>query len=231
MGDHPAGWAQHHPFHPILDAWVAGHLAWAVSTPILLEYEDVLTRLSGPARWPKLERLMDLAERTSGNLLQVTPSFQFRVVSADPAGNLFTDCAITAEGLPADGGCPFRALGRRGLHTAPPIAAAVFRPIRRQRQTDSPMGVISILGLSPGHLTARGLVVTPPPADIMLDVALETQGESFQDTMPTALNGEEWMAVLERVAAALPPDGQPLRLCLIGWAACPLRWHGRTHFR
>jgi predicted nucleic acid-binding protein len=29
--------AQHHPFHPILDAWVAGHLTWAVSTPILLE--------------------------------------------------------------------------------------------------------------------------------------------------------------------------------------------------
>ena len=27
--------AKHHPFHPILDAWVAGHLTWAVSTPIL----------------------------------------------------------------------------------------------------------------------------------------------------------------------------------------------------
>ena len=54
----------------------------------------------------------------------------------------------------------------------------------------------------------------------MLDAALETQGESFRRTMPTALNGEEWMAVLERLAAALPPDGQPLRLCLIGSAAC-----------
>ena len=28
--------AQHHPFHPILDAWVAGHLTWAVSTLNLL---------------------------------------------------------------------------------------------------------------------------------------------------------------------------------------------------
>ena len=28
------------------------------------------------------------------------------------------------------------------------------------------------------------------------------------------------MAVLERLAAALPPDGQPMRLCLIGSAAC-----------
>jgi hypothetical protein len=62
--------------------------------------------------------------------------------------------------------------------------------------------------------------VTPPPAQIMLDAALETQGKSFRRAMPTALNGEEWMAVLERLAAALPPDGQPLRLCLIGSAAC-----------
>jgi uncharacterized protein len=89
--------AQHHPFHPILDVWVAGRLTWAVSTPILLEYEEVLTRLSGPARWRKLARLMDLAELTSENLLRVTPSFQFRVVTADPDDNIFTDCAITAQ--------------------------------------------------------------------------------------------------------------------------------------
>jgi predicted nucleic acid-binding protein len=59
--------AQHHPFHPILDAWVTGHLTWAVSTPILLEYEEVLTRLSGPARWRKLARLMDLAGGLAGS--------------------------------------------------------------------------------------------------------------------------------------------------------------------
>lgn len=88
--------AAHHPFHPILAAWVAGDLAWAVSTPILLEYEEVLTRLSGPIRWRKLARLMDLAELTSGNLLRVTPSFHFQVVTADPDDNIFTDCAITA---------------------------------------------------------------------------------------------------------------------------------------
>ena len=89
--------AEHHPFHPILDAWVAGQLTWVVSTPILLEYEEVLTRLSGPARWRKLARLMDLVELTSGNLLRVTPSFQFRIITADPDDNIFTDCAITAH--------------------------------------------------------------------------------------------------------------------------------------
>jgi hypothetical protein len=38
--------------------------------------------------------------------------------------------------------------------------------------------------------------------------------------MPAALNGEEWMTVLERLARALPPEGPPLKLCLIGSAAC-----------
>jgi hypothetical protein len=38
--------------------------------------------------------------------------------------------------------------------------------------------------------------------------------------MATGLNGDEWMAVLERLAAALPAQGPPVRLCLIGSAAC-----------
>ena len=38
--------------------------------------------------------------------------------------------------------------------------------------------------------------------------------------MPTSLNGEQWMAVLERLAGSLPSEGPPLRLCLIGSAAC-----------
>ena len=88
--------ALNHPFNPILDAWVAGHLTWAVSTPILLEYEEVLTRLSGPVRWRKLARLMDLAELTSGNLMRVTPSFHFQAITIDPDDNIFSDCAITA---------------------------------------------------------------------------------------------------------------------------------------
>jgi len=40
--------------------------------------------------------------------------------------------------------------------------------------------------------------------------------------MPASLNGDEWMTVLERLAAALPPSGPPIRLCLIGSAACLL---------
>ena len=88
--------AEGHSYHPILDEWIAGNLTWAVSTSVLVEYEEVLTRMSGPSRWRKLARLMDLAELTSGNLLRVTPSFHFNIITTDPDDNIFTDCAITA---------------------------------------------------------------------------------------------------------------------------------------
>ena len=88
--------AEGHPFHRILDAWVAGEVTWALSTEVLLEYEEVITRLSGTGRWRKLARLMDLAEMTNGNILRVTPSFHFHIVTADPDDNIFADCAITA---------------------------------------------------------------------------------------------------------------------------------------
>ena len=112
--------AEGHPFHPILDAWVAGGLTWAVSTETLLEYEEVLTRSSGAARWRKLARLMDLVELTGGNVLRVTPSFRFAIVAADPDDNIFTDCAITAgaEYLITDDR-HFAALKNSGYRTQP----------------------------------------------------------------------------------------------------------------
>jgi putative PIN family toxin of toxin-antitoxin system len=90
------GLAEGHPFHAILEAWVAGRITWAVSTEVLLEYEEVLTRLSGPARWRKLARLMDLVELSGGNLVRVTPSFRFNIITADPDDNIFADCAVAA---------------------------------------------------------------------------------------------------------------------------------------
>ena len=38
--------------------------------------------------------------------------------------------------------------------------------------------------------------------------------------MKPTLNADEWMRVLEKLAAALPPQGPPVKLCLIGSAAC-----------
>ena len=88
--------ARGHPFHPILDAWVNGRYAIAISTGVLLEYEEVLTRLGGKPAWIKFARLLDLVELTHSGVLRVTPFYRFNVIGEDPDDNLFTDCAITA---------------------------------------------------------------------------------------------------------------------------------------
>ena len=85
-----------HAYFPILDACVAGRVTWAVTTGVLLEYEEVITALGGSSAWRKLARLMDLIELTTGSLIRVNPQFQFRVIGDDPDDNTFTDCAITA---------------------------------------------------------------------------------------------------------------------------------------
>jgi len=38
--------------------------------------------------------------------------------------------------------------------------------------------------------------------------------------MDSALDREQWLSLLEKVAGALGPKGQPIRLCLIGSVAC-----------
>ena len=75
-----------HRYFPILDAIVAGRLAWAVSNRVLTEYAEILTRMSGPAAWTKVSRLIDLIDR-SGNLVSISPHFQFRIIGDDPDDN------------------------------------------------------------------------------------------------------------------------------------------------
>ena len=86
-----------HRCFPILEAIVFGRISWAVSNRILTEYQEVISRTSGPSAWQDLARLMELIELTSGNLVRISPHFQFNVISADPDDNAFTDCAIAAN--------------------------------------------------------------------------------------------------------------------------------------
>ena len=86
-----------HLFNALLRAWMAGRFVWAVSTPILLEYEEVITRMGGNARWIKFLRFLELAQASGGSMEFVTNWFQFHVISADPDDNIFTDCAISSD--------------------------------------------------------------------------------------------------------------------------------------
>jgi uncharacterized protein len=85
------------PFQPILRALLDGRITLAVSTEILLEYEEIITRLSGVERWRDVAALLELLAQLYGNIRHVEPQFRFNVISTDPDDNKFCDCAIAAE--------------------------------------------------------------------------------------------------------------------------------------
>lgn len=85
--------ASGHPYHAILQEWMNGRFTWVVSTEILLEYEEVVTERAGAARWSILERLLSI----SSNVLRVSPSYRFGLISADVDDNKFADCAVAAN--------------------------------------------------------------------------------------------------------------------------------------
>jgi uncharacterized protein len=85
------------PFHPILRALLDGRITLAVSTEILLEYEEIVTRLSGAERWRDVSALLEVLRHLHGNVRHVEPQFRFGVISIDPDDNKFCDCAIAAE--------------------------------------------------------------------------------------------------------------------------------------
>jgi putative PIN family toxin of toxin-antitoxin system len=81
----------------IKEALLAGKLELAVSDEILLEYEEIVTRLCGPARWGSIRALLERLQGFHGNVIHTDPHFRFHVITADPDDNKFTDCAIVAD--------------------------------------------------------------------------------------------------------------------------------------
>jgi uncharacterized protein len=84
------------PFYPILRALLDGRLTLALSTEILLEYEEVIVRFSGAERWRNVVALLELLAQLHGNIHQIEPQYRFVVVADDPDDNKFCDCAVAA---------------------------------------------------------------------------------------------------------------------------------------
>jgi putative PIN family toxin of toxin-antitoxin system len=82
---------------PIFEAWVQGALRWAVSTDILLEYEETAARMAPPAYAALIFQVVDAVDAARANVLRVSPTFRFHVITADADDNKFADCAIVAE--------------------------------------------------------------------------------------------------------------------------------------
>ena len=86
-----------HPNHPVVLALAAGLLTIAVSTAIMLEYEEIVTARASAAQWRQFAALLDLAQQLHGNVRHVEPTFRFRLLAADADDDKFADCAIAAE--------------------------------------------------------------------------------------------------------------------------------------
>ncbi|WP_395716674.1 putative toxin-antitoxin system toxin component, PIN family [Prosthecobacter sp.] len=89
--------AMSHPFGVILDGFLFGMMNWAVSNRVLTEYEEIIASNAGPAAWAAVARFIELADM-SGNLVRISPHYQFHIIGNDPDDNAFTDCAIAAHG-------------------------------------------------------------------------------------------------------------------------------------
>ena len=80
----------------IIDAWLAGLFQACVSTALVYEYRDVLSRKLAPSRWKRaqtaLRTLLDEAE-------YVAIHYSWRPASPDPGDDLVIDCAMNANAL------------------------------------------------------------------------------------------------------------------------------------
>jgi len=78
-------------------ALIEGRFVLAVSTPILLEYEEVVCRYAGRERWQDVARMLALVSLLHGTIREVAPSYRFRTITGDADDDAFADCAIVAE--------------------------------------------------------------------------------------------------------------------------------------
>jgi uncharacterized protein len=77
-------------YYPISSNILSGRFSLLVSTPILLEYEEILQRV-----FP--QELMEhfwLFLLTSENVIYVSPAFRFRIPFEDEDDEKFVDCAV-----------------------------------------------------------------------------------------------------------------------------------------
>lgn len=79
-------------YRPLLDALLEGHYTLVVSTPILLEYEEVIARRT----------TAEVAQNVLGALLalpnveRMEPRFHWRLITADPDDDKFVDAYLGA---------------------------------------------------------------------------------------------------------------------------------------
>jgi putative PIN family toxin of toxin-antitoxin system len=77
----------------IVDAWLAGLIQVCVSTALVYEYEDVLSRKLSEIRWQKLQPVLSAL---LGKVEFTVIYYSWRPTSPDPGDDLVIDCAMNA---------------------------------------------------------------------------------------------------------------------------------------
>ena len=80
-------------YHSVWQGFVDGTIEFCVSTEILLEYEEILSRNVSPF----MADIVLNALINRPNLVQVEPSWRWNLIEADKDDNKFVDCAIAAQ--------------------------------------------------------------------------------------------------------------------------------------
>lgn len=79
-------------FRPLFDALLDGRYTLVASTPILLEYEEVI----GDRTTPEIARNVLGALLALPTVERVEPRFHWRLIEADPDDDKFVDAAVAA---------------------------------------------------------------------------------------------------------------------------------------
>ena len=80
-------------YHKLWADFLEGKITLCVSTDILLEYEEILTKKASPLLAESIIKTI----LNKPNIVRVVPSWHFNMIDADPDDNKFVDCAIVAN--------------------------------------------------------------------------------------------------------------------------------------
>jgi putative PIN family toxin of toxin-antitoxin system len=80
----------------VIDAWLAGLIQVCVSTALVYEYEDVLSRKLSEIRW---QRLQPVLSALLGKVEFTVIYYSWRPTSPDPGDDLVIDCAMNASAV------------------------------------------------------------------------------------------------------------------------------------
>ena len=78
------------PSQKIWADFLNGNLEFCVSTEILYEYEEIITKMVSPY----MAEIVMNSLINAPNLIKIEPQWRFNLIKADPDDNKFVDCAI-----------------------------------------------------------------------------------------------------------------------------------------